>query len=215
LAPKRGCPMPKSWEQMEGESDDWHGRFLAFLGLGPGRTLIRAYRVCHPDGEGAAVSGAWRNEARARQWQRRANDFDLSTFRETARASAAVYAEAIRHLGAKALEAMASEKPEMRPRDWAEALTAFGYLQALFPSDTLVALVGESDCQGDPPGDGSADAPLEEIPEEAFRAYGLVRPPAESLCPGDTPEQQRFQMSPHYPREKWVEPPPPGTPPTV
>jgi hypothetical protein len=225
----------KSWEQQEGETEEWHGRFLAFLGMGPGRTLLRAYRLCHPDGESAAVSGPWRTEARARQWQKRANDFDLSAFKEIAREAAATYSEAIRHLGKKALAAMASELPEMQPRSWDEALGAFAYLGGLFPADTIVGLVGESERQGDPPPAAKsagaqgidADGYLIEIPEEDFPVHGgdPWNPPAATvdgspfetvvprptLLPGETAEQH-LKRTGFYPKEQYDEPKPPKPP---
>ena len=206
----------KSWEQQPGESDSAFAHFLAFLTLGVGRTIIRAYKLTHPDSEAAAVSGVWRDESGRWGWRKRANDHDLSMFREVARESAAVYGEAIRHLGVKALEAMASEKPEMRPLNWEQALGTFSFLRSLFPTETIVALVGHAEKQGDPPeakADGTQYGPedideegyLRERPESSYPVYGEPRA-------GEELDSVRTGEVPIYRREKYVEPAPPGPP---
>jgi hypothetical protein len=217
----------KSWEQQPGEPDTAFAHFLAFLTLGVGRTIIRAYKLTHPESEAAVVSGLWREESSKWSWRKRANAFDLSSFRDAAREAAAMYAEAIGHLGKKALEAMASEKPEMRPRDWPEALNAFGHLASLFPADTILGLVDQAERSGDPAGAKPAEpVMLEEIPEEHFTDPGgdpWNRPPPAATgspngglyarpdaLPGETPEQCRARTGMYPPERHGESKPPPA-----
>jgi hypothetical protein len=204
----------KSWEKQEGEPDTAYAHFLAFLTLGVGRTIIRAYKLTHPDSEAAAVSGVWRDESGRWSWRKRANDHDLSLFREVARESVAVYGEAIRHLGVKALEAMASEKPEMRPLNWEQALGTFSFLRSLFPTETIVAFVDHADKQGDPPNGKQAgpqygpedideDGFLRERPESYFEARDAQRVQEEV-------DRVRTGEIPIYRRETYT---PPAAPP--
>ena len=114
-----------SWEQQEGEPDTAYSHFVAYLTLGVGRSIIGAYRLTHPDSESSAVSGAWREESSKWRWRKRANDHDLSLFRESARELVGIYGEAMRVIARKAIEALDSDKPEMRPTTWVQALDAF------------------------------------------------------------------------------------------
>ena len=184
--------MAKSWEQQEGEPEAAYSRFLAFLTLGVGRSIIRAYRLTHPDSEASAVSGVWREESSKWAWRKRANDHDLSTFRESARETVAAYGEGMRAIARKALEALESELPELKPRSWNEALDAFAVIRSLIPMETISALVDHAEQQGDPKGDpkSAAEGELVEDKPESFYL-----------------EQEYLARTGHYPREVWVDPP--------
>ena len=206
----------KSWEQQEGESDTAFAHFLAFLTLGVGRSIPRAYRATHPDTESTAVSGSWRDESVRWGWRRRANDFDLSTFRETIRESVAIHGESIRHLGLKALDALSSEKPEMRPANWEQALDAFAVIRSLFTPDIILSIANASETQGDPPPDPKVvsqdvdeDGFLMELPEDGSGAE-CERLEREKW--GAEQDKVRTGEIPIYRREVYA-PPEPPTPP--
>ena len=144
---------------------------------------------------------------------KRANDNDLSLFREVAREAAAVYAESIHHLGRKTLEAMASEKPEMRPTSWGQAIDAIAFLQSMFPPETIVAFVEHAEKQGDPPPSPDAKSKgaegefLEETPEPGC-------PDAMLGWQQDEVDLVRLGIVKVYPREIYTPTPPkPPTPP--
>ena len=202
--------MAKSWEQQPDESDEWHGRFIAFLSLGVGRTLAKAYRACHPEGEATAVSGPWRLEARTRQWQKRANDHDLATFRESAREVVAAVGAGMVAVARKALEALESELPEMKPRDWGEALDAYRELRSLLPMDTIVAFANEAEKQGDPKA-GAKPGDVDDIVDKPESFY-LEQLPENGPEPAESPEEHLARTG-HYPREVWVDPKPQPLPP--
>ena len=164
----------KSWEIQEGEPETAYAHFLAFLTLGVGRTIVRAYRATHPESTSTVVSGVWRDESAKWRWRKRANEHDLSTFQEVFRETAAIYGESLRHLGLKALEAVSSDRPEMRPVTWEQALDAFAIVRSIFSPDTLTVLSQGADTMGDPPPsaktaaeqDLDADGYLLELPED-------------------------------------------------
>ena len=173
----------KSWEQQEGESDTAFAHFLAFLSLGVERSIIRAYRLAHPESASTAVSGVWRAESITWRWRKRANDFDLSLFRESARELVATYGEAMQAIARKALAALTSKETEMRPRDWNEALHAFAVVRSLLPKETILAYMAEAENQGESKSAGKAGDPqLSDPPEESFlEELPEVDPPKDGL----------------------------------
>jgi hypothetical protein len=135
--------MGKPWERQEGESEEWYGRFAAYLGLGYGRTLSKAYRLVHPESEASEVSSAWRNEYRERKWRARATEFDLTSFRGEAKRTAVLIGRSMRVFARKTLRALLSKTPAMQPASWEECQKAFETLSKMFPGETLDALCHE------------------------------------------------------------------------
>jgi hypothetical protein len=195
------------WDQQTGESDEWHGRFVVYLGLGYGRTLSKAYKLVHPESEATEVSSAWRNEYRERKWRARATDHDLTLFHREARETAVILGRAMRAFAKKTLRGLLTKTPAMEPTSWEEVAKAFEVLWKMFPSETIHTLVslGDETPAGKHPGaehpmpeDFDANGFLKEIPEAAFPVHG-----------GETPEQHLARTG-FYPREKYVEPAPPA-----
>lgn len=62
------------WDQQPGEPDRWYGRFQIYLGLGPTRNFLAAYRKLpgnsskHGDGDWSARAAQWRWRERAHAW---------------------------------------------------------------------------------------------------------------------------------------------------
>ena len=180
----------KSWDRQEGEPETAYSHFLAFLTLGVGRSIVRAYRATHPESTASAVSGVWREESSRWSWRKRANDFDLSLFKDTSREMVAVFGETIRHLARKTLRAMRSKKVSMRLSSWDQALDAFAVLKSLLPAEMIAALVDQAERQGDSPSAGKGKVaegePLEDLTDFHPRER-WVDPSAGQTPPSPTP----------------------------
>ena len=147
------------------------------------------------------------------RWRKRANDFDLSLFRESAREVVAAVGAGMVAVARKALEAMESELPEMKPRDWGEALDAYRELRSLLPMETIVAFANEAGGMKPEGKDGEAD--IIDGRSQELDADGYMKDLPEvdlGPVPPETPEQHLARTG-FYPRETWVDPekpPPPG-----
>lgn len=66
------------WEQMEGESNLWFGRFQVYLDLGPARTVQGAFRKVDNAGEGTTkcTGQSWYWYSKQMRWRQRAHAWD-------------------------------------------------------------------------------------------------------------------------------------------
>jgi hypothetical protein len=65
------------WEQMDGESNVWFGRFQLYLGLGPMRTLISTpAAVSKQTGKSCSYNPEWGRHSRIWRWRERAQAWD-------------------------------------------------------------------------------------------------------------------------------------------
>ena len=62
------------WDRMEKEPSKWFDRFEVYRGLGPSRSIDAAYKIV--TGNAGRAGHAWRNIARAWNWQDRAESWD-------------------------------------------------------------------------------------------------------------------------------------------
>ena len=76
-APGGDAP-PQPWEQMAGEPDLWYGRFQAYLGLGPARTVVQAMQSIplKPHRGQRRYNGEWARQAATWLWRERAMAWD-------------------------------------------------------------------------------------------------------------------------------------------
>jgi hypothetical protein len=160
------------WDQQTGESDEWHGRFVVYLGLGYGRTLSKAYRLVHPESEATEVSSAWRQEYKDRRWRQRATDHDLTLFRDQAKENAVILGRAMRAFAKKSLRALRAKEPAMQPSNWEEAAKAFETLSKMFPAETIHAF-----CQEEPVAVKGADGESLADLTDLFPRETLAEPP--------------------------------------
>ena len=74
------CSEPKPWHKLPDEPNLWYDRFLAYLSLGPGRTIEKLYRLhCEThetDLAGKRASSSWYVKARGWRWDARAAVYD-------------------------------------------------------------------------------------------------------------------------------------------
>jgi hypothetical protein len=162
------------WDQQTGESDEWHGRFVVYLGLGYGRTLSKAYRLVHPESEATEVSSAWRQEYKDRRWRQRATDHDLTLFRDQAKETAVILGRSMRAFARKTLRALLAKGPAMQPGSWEESAKGFEVLLRMLPSETIVRMVEHGD---DKPTAGKA----RHEPED-FDSNGFLKDASEGVC---------------------------------
>jgi hypothetical protein len=66
----------KPWDQMEGESSLWYGRFRVYLELGFKRSVNAVFREEMGLNEREEAHGRWHEEAKRYQWQERAKVYD-------------------------------------------------------------------------------------------------------------------------------------------
>jgi hypothetical protein len=90
-------PLP---ERQPGESGRWYQRFLGYVALGPGRSLLASYRAAQAVREGPKRSASsappsWRSAADAWKWRGRAEQWDLLVLEQRRRADALAFAAEI------------------------------------------------------------------------------------------------------------------------
>jgi hypothetical protein len=70
--------MAHEWDQQPGEPSLWYGRFVAYLALGPSRSVERAYAVVRETEnlKGQRPGAKWYDAAHRWNWERRAQAYD-------------------------------------------------------------------------------------------------------------------------------------------
>lgn len=69
-------PLPQPWEQQPDESPAAFQAFVAFRDMGPGRTIMDAYRTAKGRPEARDVPGTWKGWASRLRWSNRARAYD-------------------------------------------------------------------------------------------------------------------------------------------
>ena len=92
---------PKPWHRLPDEPNLWYDRFLAYLSLGPGRTIEKLYRLrCEThetDLAGKRASSSWHAKAREWRWDERAAVYDEQSRQEDLTAESKRRLEAREH----------------------------------------------------------------------------------------------------------------------
>src|SRR5690348_4018532 len=117
------------WSQMPEEPDADFAEFLAYLHLGPSRSIEAAYRIGRtPRKSGrtrvSAPPGTQYKMAARWEWVKRATAHDIANLQEAGRRIVAGYLAAVDAAVAKQLKAILGDK--MEPATWAQVLDTFG-----------------------------------------------------------------------------------------
>lgn len=83
-----------SWEKFPRESAKAYAAFVIYRNMGPGRSLIAAFKHSHAGAKSA--SGQWTRWCGAFDWRRRAEDYDIWYEREQRREREKEHAEELR-----------------------------------------------------------------------------------------------------------------------
>jgi hypothetical protein len=140
------------WDQLPDEFDSAYARFLAYLHLGPGRSIVKAQRAAAgpkpPQETPVWASGGWKDDCARHAWVKRSNAYDLHLFRTLGVQAALAYAAAIKALAVRVLNLMAKADPD----ELKKLLKSYNVLSQLIPPETLPALLGEGAAgRGGPP----------------------------------------------------------------
>lgn len=121
--------MRNLWLQFHKEPDDAYARFCLYRGLGPGRTLISAYRTYLASFKNATngkrtqpshIPGHWGEECSRWRWVERAEAWDVHVLKNYGERLATRFIGSLDKLAEKTAQAVA--KPAMRPKNWKDVL---------------------------------------------------------------------------------------------
>lgn len=141
----------KPWEQRDGEPDAAYKRFLAYLRLGPQRSLEAAYRAHGKAPEGSKrprVPGQWKRDSAAYEWRKRADAYDIDCLRRDGRDVVLDFIASLRIIARKSRKVL----EDAEPTGWSAAVSSVQALGAYISADAVAAVADDSD---DP--DASAD----------------------------------------------------------
>lgn len=151
----------KPWEQRDGEPDAAYKRFLAYLRLGPQRSLEAAYRVyCEKAGKGRKrpePPGNWRRDYTAYEWRKRADAYDIDCLRRDGRDVVLDFIASLRIIARKSRKVL----EDAEPTGWSAAVSSVQALGAYISADAVAAVADDSDdadASADVGADGGAAA---------------------------------------------------------
>lgn len=143
----------KPWDRLPDEPETPYVRFLIYRNLGPGRSLLAAYRAVMGASveaservESLRVSGQWSADSSRFKWVERATAWDVSNLRGDGEIIVISYIRCIRMLAEKALLALARE--DVKPNDWSAVLSTIDTLTALIPPEAIARLSGSARAGG-------------------------------------------------------------------
>ncbi len=76
-------PDDQPWNRLLEENNRWYGRFLAYLALGPGRSVRAVYNQEKGHESSKQASPSWKDAAHRFEWERRAAAYDAWQHRGT------------------------------------------------------------------------------------------------------------------------------------
>lgn len=129
----------KDWEQLTDEPAAAYARFLIYRNLGPGRTLDAAYAANSPKArkgkkrQGIAP-GQWTKESSDFEWRARATAWDIEQLQNIVPGAIVSVFGAIDEFALVTLRALQSGS--MRPRTWAQLMSAMGVLIGFISPET-------------------------------------------------------------------------------
>lgn len=136
--------MTTPWGQLPNEPDSSFVRFMAYLALGPGRSIRRAYRAWARQRGGnnpqQKAAGSWTKDSARFDWPARARAFDLATFNDVGKDAVIALVNAINETSVRTLRALKKSKG---PRDWPEILETLKLLSLAIPAETIVGLMSQ------------------------------------------------------------------------
>jgi hypothetical protein len=143
------------WDQLPAESDAAFARFAIYRGLGPGRSLMAAYRVyldmspdTAPKSTKRQAPGSWHQECAQHEWVRRAQAWDVHTISSSGPELVACWVELLRIAVRKALSKLTDDR--CKPTTFAQCLAVVGAI-APYLSPELVAAFATRQRQPEPP----------------------------------------------------------------
>jgi hypothetical protein len=125
---------------MPGESDDEYRKFLIFRGLGPDRSMLKAYKKYAPERSAYSVSGDWSRAAKRNHWQERARAFDKDCLDRAGKASVyeltLLLKDCIRVMG------KAIRSGNVKPESWSQLLEGITLVSQIIPPSAVAAMLG-------------------------------------------------------------------------
>ncbi len=126
----------KPWDRLHHESTAAYARFLVYRNLGPGRSLLAAYRaVAKKSTEKQQVPGTWTRDCSRFRWSERAHEWDVDVLSTAGAAVVTRFVAAVELFASKTLAALALDA--CVPADWAQVADALRLLGVLTPHESI------------------------------------------------------------------------------
>ncbi|MCL4489174.1 MAG: hypothetical protein M1570_13740 [Chloroflexi bacterium] len=141
--------MPNPWDQQEGEPDATYNRFLFYLGMGPSRSLRKAYCAYHdrPASEARHTqAGGWRFQSKRWRWVERVRAYDRAVMLEANRHTMAKLLHGIDTIALKSIR----EIERTNPNGWKQAVEGLALVAELIPTESAATAALACD-DGKPP----------------------------------------------------------------
>ena len=160
--------MRKLWQQFHKEPDDSYSRFTLYKGLGPGRSVLNAYRAYastfqnstvgkkrHSENGTATektggpdkVPGYWGEECSRWRWVERAEAWDVHVLRNYGERLATRFIGTLDRIADKVAIAVAD--PEIQPKNWKEILEALTLIAQYLKPDIVREPRNDTDSEPD------------------------------------------------------------------
>ncbi|MCL5952718.1 MAG: hypothetical protein M1132_13535 [Chloroflexi bacterium] len=141
--------MPNAWDQQEGEPDATYNRFLVYLGMGPSRSLTKAYAVHQgkPASEARRnAPGCWLRLSKRWRWVERVRAYDRAVMLEANRHTMAKLLHGIDTIALKSIR----EIERTNPNGWKQAVEGLALVAELIPTESAATAALACD-DGKPP----------------------------------------------------------------
>lgn len=125
------------WQKQEGESNTEYAKYLVYQNMGPGRTVLRAYRAYKQDPNITTYSGAFRRLSTVRRWIDRASAYDVYAMSDRGTGIVVNWVEALVLLSERTLSAIIDQ--DLRPKNLEEALRIIDVLSQFVTPETVQA----------------------------------------------------------------------------
>jgi hypothetical protein len=152
--------MSNEWDQRSNETDEEYAWFLAYLTLGPSRSLpalIAHYGkgVTKRDEKRRLRNGSVEGACSRHHWVKRAGAYDVSLMQAALRTSGAAVIEGLREYAVYFLEVM--RRTRIKPQTFGDLVNGVQVLAQLFPPE-IIAAVLQSASHGDAGSGGDGES---------------------------------------------------------
>jgi hypothetical protein len=156
--------MARPWHQRPGEPDAAYNRFLIYRNLGPGRSVLDAYRsTLRGNGTGAGkgrkkqrIPGQWGEDCAAFHWVARATSWDRAMLARHGRQAVIAFVQALCDAATKTVRVITELKG---PQDWSQVIETVNTLGSHIDPETIKVLFAHprrrarrAEANGRPPG---------------------------------------------------------------
>ncbi len=132
--------MAKPWDQQEGEPDASYNRFLAYLGLGPARSIRKAscvfLRKPMTKKNMKWQPGSWTHDSRRWHWVERVRAYDRTMVENMGRDTCISFFRGMHLIALRGVE----ELERTKPRGWKQAVEALVLVSNYIPPEAAASI---------------------------------------------------------------------------